>query len=153
VPYTLIVKKEPKALRRLEWDKRQAAAMVFLTKIGREHEWELVMGERYKDVLKAIQGVEGFVLGEEIAVTRAHAITPNSLLPPANSEDSKPAVKMEDSQYSLHSVKQEDSKDSVCDLMKAESDSGKNWAAVGVKRKRSDSMDSESKGKVKVEAD
>ncbi|KAJ2934369.1 hypothetical protein H1R20_g2718, partial [Candolleomyces eurysporus] len=155
-PYTLVVKKQPKALTRVGWEERQAAAIAFLTSIGEEEEWKLVMGERYKDALKAVQGTEAFVLRADIAVTRADVIKPAPAFAPLKLEDSKDSVspvKPEDSKSSLLPVKLENSKDSVHRLVKAESGGGEILAAVGVKRKRSDSMDSESRFKVKVEAD
>ncbi|RXW17214.1 hypothetical protein EST38_g8644 [Candolleomyces aberdarensis] len=73
-PHTLVVAKVKGAMARYTWSGRQAAAMAFLkaVEVGEKKEWlKEVMGERYADVLKAVQGEQAFTPVEptgEVAV-------------------------------------------------------------------------------------
>ncbi|RXW17211.1 hypothetical protein EST38_g8640 [Candolleomyces aberdarensis] len=61
-PHTLVVSKKKEVWAKYTWSGRQTSAVVFLKAVASSGEAELkeLMGERYTDVLKALQGVQTF---------------------------------------------------------------------------------------------
>ncbi|RXW15356.1 hypothetical protein EST38_g10498 [Candolleomyces aberdarensis] len=78
-PCTLVATKRPEVVARFSWEGRQTAATEWLKSIGEDREWEVIMGERYGDFLKAIQGTKKFV-GSVVQIEEADIIEPSVLM-------------------------------------------------------------------------
>lgn len=78
-PHTLVITKLPDFVATLHWETRVTEAKVFLNTIGEDEVIAKVMGSRYEDVLKAIQGVQRFVSPEaDTAAAIAAMVLPSS---------------------------------------------------------------------------
>ncbi|KAJ3510002.1 hypothetical protein NMY22_g16107 [Coprinellus aureogranulatus] len=63
--YTLTLEKKPEALIPYTWESRRTAARTFLDAIANEDEMKVILGERYGDVGKLLDGEEA-VVGKEL---------------------------------------------------------------------------------------
>ncbi|KAK0501477.1 hypothetical protein EDD18DRAFT_1066392 [Armillaria luteobubalina] len=61
-PQGLLVRKRPEVLASLQWSTRQAEAKTFLNIIGDEDVISKLVGRRYADVLRALEGTKQFIL-------------------------------------------------------------------------------------------
>lgn len=59
-PHGLAVTKRPEVVTSLKWESRVTQAKVFLNNIGNEETLSKLMGTRYADVVKALQGIQKF---------------------------------------------------------------------------------------------
>ncbi|KAF5336590.1 hypothetical protein D9611_006630 [Ephemerocybe angulata] len=66
-PYTLVVKRSPKVVDGLRWQRAKPRAEKFLESVCAEREeLEELMGVRYTDVVDAVEGTKAFVAGDVI---------------------------------------------------------------------------------------
>ena len=61
-PHTLVVTKKPEVAAVLQWQTRQTEARAFLSSIGDANVIATIMGPRYGDVQKALDGTQEFVM-------------------------------------------------------------------------------------------
>ena len=61
-PYTLVVTKKPEVVTILQWQSRLTEAKTFLSSIGDEKTIAKVMGARFVDVQKALEGTQMFAM-------------------------------------------------------------------------------------------
>ena len=61
-PHTLVVTKKPEVAAVLQWQTRQMEARTFLSSIGDANVIATIMGPRYEDVQKALDGTQEFVM-------------------------------------------------------------------------------------------
>ena len=63
-PYRLHIKKTAETVEAVRWSARQTNARLFLKKVGEDDVLQKVMGMRWDDVRKALQGTESFKLAQ-----------------------------------------------------------------------------------------
>ena len=80
-PHGIKVTKRPEVVAAAQWTSRVAQAKVFLRSIGDDDVLSRLMGNRYADVLKALQGVQQFILTVGDAAMNSRGALHN--LPPA----------------------------------------------------------------------
>lgn len=61
-PHGLVVTKLPDFMAMLQWEVRVTKAKAFLKSVGEDDMIAKLMGDRYEDVLKALQGAQRFIL-------------------------------------------------------------------------------------------
>ncbi|KAK0489113.1 hypothetical protein IW261DRAFT_395208 [Armillaria novae-zelandiae] len=61
-PQGLLMRKRPEVLASLQWSTRQAEAKTFLNMIGDDNAISTLVGRRYADVLRALEGMKQFAL-------------------------------------------------------------------------------------------
>jgi hypothetical protein len=62
-PYTLVVTKLPEIVARMEWSTTQSKARAYVESFGfSEEKLKAVMGDRYEDMLSALQGRQAFLM-------------------------------------------------------------------------------------------
>ncbi|TEB31947.1 hypothetical protein FA13DRAFT_1813724 [Coprinellus micaceus] len=59
-PHALVVNKRSGVMAQLAWQESQAEATAFVRKVAEDHVLRAIMGERYDDVVRAIQGTKPF---------------------------------------------------------------------------------------------
>ncbi|TEB22345.1 hypothetical protein FA13DRAFT_1519108 [Coprinellus micaceus] len=96
-PYTLVVTKTHEIVARMDWSSTQSDARAYLQCFGfNEEELEVVMGERYQDVSKAIEGEKVFELTESLVIppgaTKGSTLFSASATPSPTSESNAVAV-------------------------------------------------------------
>jgi hypothetical protein len=73
-PHRLAVTKRPDVVTSLKWESRLAKAKVFLNSIGNEDTLSKIMGNRYADVVKALQGTQRFEITTNDAATSTRRV-------------------------------------------------------------------------------
>jgi hypothetical protein len=94
-PYGVLVTKRPEVVAASKWESRVAQTKTFLRTIGDDNVISNLMGNRFADVLRALQGTQPFILTVSDAATNAssRASAPRNLLTGiAASSSSVPAV-------------------------------------------------------------
>lgn len=61
-PHGLVVTKLPDFMATLQWEVRVTKARAFLKSVGEDNMIAKLMGDRYEDILKALQGAQRFIL-------------------------------------------------------------------------------------------
>ncbi|CAA7268413.1 unnamed protein product [Cyclocybe aegerita] len=90
-PYAVKITKRPEIVRAGTWEGRQQEAKAVLAKIGTNEEIQAIMGQRWKDVQNAIEGVAPFVPTPEGTVGTSTTFTPSTQQPPAAANSLAPA--------------------------------------------------------------
>jgi hypothetical protein len=94
-PYGVLVTKRPEVVAASKWESRVARAKTFLRTIGDDNTISKLMGNRYADVLRALQGTQPFVLKVGGAAANASSCAgapPNPSTGAAAPSSSVPAV-------------------------------------------------------------
>jgi hypothetical protein len=89
-PHTLVVTKKPEVVAILRWQTRQADAKTFLSTIGDENMIEKVMGARYGDFQKALDGTRMFAMKLPGACGEQHGAVQGSERPGASTSGLHP---------------------------------------------------------------
>ncbi|KAG5653300.1 hypothetical protein H0H81_001260 [Sphagnurus paluster] len=101
-PYGVKVTKCPEIAALQKWESRVAGAKTFLRSIGTDHDISQLMGDRYRDVLKAVAGTQPFALtvgdaAKSLGTTssaslQAPSIPPTSTTPSTFSSNQAPVT-------------------------------------------------------------
>jgi len=95
-PHQLVVKKHKEIVEAARWAGRQKQAKVFLASIGTDDTIAKIMGSRYADVRRALDGTQPFAVaaGSKAGPSGASAGSSNSVAGPSSTSTAVPATQI-----------------------------------------------------------
>jgi hypothetical protein len=77
-PHGLVVTKKPEVVAAMQWSQRRDQAKIFLSNLGDDVVISKLMGPRYPDVVKSLEGVQQYVVAANDNVSRPQPLAPSN---------------------------------------------------------------------------